>query len=251
MTVTGHVPVHMLASEAVKAGYDGIEHINMLFLNFLADHDTDTRTTARFTLVGDKGGGLDLSSKPVKDFVALLRQDHTVIDPTFVTFETTFTAQQGKVVPGQQWVADRLPVQVRRSMLTGELPIEGKEDTYAKAWQNQLHLAKVLTDAKVPVVAGTDTLAGLSLDRELQLFVSAGLTPAEALRDATIVPARAMRLEKKTGSIAAGKTADLAILDGDPLANIDDVRKVVSTVRAGVVYPSKELFETVGVKDWQ
>jgi imidazolonepropionase-like amidohydrolase len=251
MTVTGHVPVHMLASEAVKAGYDGIEHINMLFLNFLADHDTDTRTTARFTLVGDKGGGLDLSSKPVKDFVALLHDHHTVIDPTFVTFETTFTAQQGRVVPGQQWVADRLPVQVRRAMLTGELPLEGKEDTYAKSWQNLLRMAKVLTDAKVPVVAGTDALAGLSLDRELQLFVSAGLTPAEALRDATIVPARAMRLEKKTGSIAAGKTADLAIIDGDPLANIDDVRKVVSTVRAGVVYPSKELFETVGVKDWQ
>ena len=54
MTVTGHIPVHMLANEAVRAGYDGIEHVNMLFLNFFADHDTDTRTPLRFSLVGDK-----------------------------------------------------------------------------------------------------------------------------------------------------------------------------------------------------
>ena len=45
MVVTGHIPVHMLANEAVRAGYDGIEHVNMLFLNFFADHDTDTRDT--------------------------------------------------------------------------------------------------------------------------------------------------------------------------------------------------------------
>jgi imidazolonepropionase-like amidohydrolase len=251
MMVTGHVPVHMLANEAVKAGYDHIEHINMLFLNFVADHDSDTRTPLRFTLVGDKGADLDLSSKPVKDFVALLHDHHTVIDPTYATFESTFTAKQGKIIAGQQWIADRLPVQVRRSMLTGELPIEGKEERYGKSWANLLHMVKVLHDAKVPTVTGTDALAGLYLDRELQLFVEGGLTPAEALRDATIEPARAMKLEKKTGSIAAGKVADLVVVDGDPLADIADVRKVVKTVRAGTVYPSHELFEAVGVKDWR
>src|SRR5207237_10705780 len=82
MMVTGHVPVHMLANEAVRAGYDGIEHINMLFLNFLADHDTDTRTPTRFTLVGDKAASLDLKSKPVTEFLALLRERRTVVDPT-------------------------------------------------------------------------------------------------------------------------------------------------------------------------
>jgi imidazolonepropionase-like amidohydrolase len=55
----------------------------------------------------------------------------------------------------------------------------------------------------------------------------------------------------RTGSIAPGKVADLLVVDGDPLANIADVRMVVTTVRGGVVYPSKELFETVGVKYWQ
>ena len=59
MLVIGHIPVHMLAHEAIDAGYDGIEHINMLFLNFLATHDTDTRDTTRFTLVGDHAAELD------------------------------------------------------------------------------------------------------------------------------------------------------------------------------------------------
>jgi imidazolonepropionase-like amidohydrolase len=48
-----------------------------------------------------------------------------------------------------------------------------------------------------------------------------------------------------------GKAADLAVIDGDPLANITDAHKVVTTVRGGVVYPSKEVFETVGVRYWQ
>jgi len=251
MTVTGHIPVHMLANEAVKAGYDGIEHVNMLFLNFLADHDTDTRTPLRFTLVGDKGADLDLKSKPVQDFFALLRQRGTVVDPTFDVFEHLLLSQQGRVVPGTEWLVSRLPVQVQRNYLTGELPIEGKAEGYARSWERVLSMVRALTDAKVTVVAGTDDLAGLSLDHELELFVRGGLSTAETLRDATIVPARAMKLDGKTGSIAPGKVADLVVVDGDPLANIADVRKVVTAVRGGVVYPSKELFETVGVKYWQ
>jgi hypothetical protein len=251
MTVTGHIPVHMLANEAVKAGYDGIEHVNMLFLNFLADHDTDTRTPRRFTLVGDKAGDLDLSSKPVREFLGLLRDHHTVVDPTFDAFEDLLLARQGTVTPGLEWMADRMPPHVRRSFLVGSLPLEGKEEAYAKSWQNVLHMVRALHDAKVTTVVGTDELGGLYLDHELELFVRGGLSTAEALRDATIVPARAMKLDKKYGSVAPGKVADLAIVDGDPLADIRDVRKVVNTVRAGVAYASHDLFATMSVKDWR
>jgi imidazolonepropionase-like amidohydrolase len=101
------------------------------------------------------------------------------------------------------------------------------------------------------VVAGTDSLAGLMLDHELELFVRAGVSPADALRDATIVPARAMKVDRKTGTVAAGKAADLVVIDGDPLVNIADVRKTVTTVRGGVVYRSKDAFEAVGVRPWQ
>ena len=83
MLVTGHIPVHMLANEAVRAGYDGIEHINMLFLNFFATHETDTRDTTRFTLVGDKARDFDLEEQAGRsEFLELLKQHKTVIDPT-------------------------------------------------------------------------------------------------------------------------------------------------------------------------
>ncbi len=251
MTVTGHIPVHMLAHEAVRDGYDGIEHVNMLFLNFFADHDTDTRTPLRFSIVGDKAADFDLKSKPVQDFLGYLRQKRTVIDPTVATFEGTFVAQQGKVPPGEEWLVQRLPIQPRRWFLTGGLPMAGKEELYGRSYDRMLAMVRALHDAKVTVVAGTDALAGLMLDRELELFVRAGVSPADALRDATIVPARVMKLEKKTGTVAPGKAADLVVVDGDPLASIGDVRKTVTTVRGGVVYPAKETFATVGVRPWQ
>src|SRR5262252_2605437 len=98
MAVTGHIPVHMLANEAVRAGYDGIEHANMLFLNFFADHETDTRTTLRFSLVADKAAAFDLKSKPVTDFITLLKQHKTLVDPTANVFEMLFVAEQGKLI---------------------------------------------------------------------------------------------------------------------------------------------------------
>jgi imidazolonepropionase-like amidohydrolase len=248
MSVTGHIPVHMLANEAVRAGYDGIEHVNMLFLNFFADHDTDTRTTTRFTLVGDKAATFDLKSKPVTDFIALLKEHHTVIDPTLDAFEDLLTAEQGKIMPGMESIVARLPVQTQRWFLTGGLPLEGdKLKTYRASYDKMLAMVKLLHDAHVTLVCGTDSLGGLMLDHELALYVRAGLTPAEVLRIDTIDAARTMKLDKKTGSIAAGKAADLFVVDGDPLARIDDVGKVVTTVRGGILYASAPLFSADGV----
>ena len=249
MSVTGHIPVHMLANEAVRAGYDGIEHVNMLFLNFFADHETDTRTTMRFSLVGDKAASFDLKSKPVREFFALLEQHHTVIDPTVDAFEDLLTGEQGKLIAGLEPLVERLPVQTQRQFLLGGLPLAGdKLETYRASFDKMLAMVKALSDAGIPVVVGTDSLAGLMVHHELGLFVRAGLTPAAALRDATIEPARVTKLDKKTGSIAAGKAADLFVVDGDPLAHIEDVGKVVSTMRGGVLFASAPLYETVGVR---
>lgn len=247
MKVTGHIPVHVLAHEAVEAGYDGIEHVNMLLLEFLADHQTETRTIARFTLVAEKGAEVDLRSKRVQDFFALLRTHHTIVCPTFETFEQTILGVQGHVVAGHEAEVARLPMLWKRSALTGGIPSQGHEAQYARSWSNIVHVAGALRDAGVTTVVGTDDIAGLSVPRELELFVQGGVTPAEALRDATLVPARAVGLGDRTGSIARGKTADLVVVDGDPLADVGDTRKVVTTVRGGVVYASRPLFEAVGV----
>jgi hypothetical protein len=247
MGVTGHIPCHMLASEAIRDGYDGVEHINQLMLNFFADHDTDTRTPLRFSLVGDKAASFDLHSEPAEKFYQQLRQHHTVVDPTLVTFEPVYIAEQGKVLDGWRGVIQRLPAQIQRFYVIGGLPLAGKKELYARSWEKLLQMPKILHDRKITVVAGTDYIpAGISLHRELELFVQGGLSPIDALRAATVVPAGVMK-NADTGSISQGKIADLAVVSGDPLARISDIRRNVMTFRAGTMYPSKELYETVGV----
>jgi len=250
MAVTGHIPVHMLAHEAVMAGYDGIEHINMLFLNFFATHDTDTRDTTRFTLVGEKAGAFDLASKPVTDFVSLLKEHDIIVDPTINAFEDLFVGEQGKVIPGLESIVARLPVQTQRGFLLGGLPLEGdKAAAYRGAFDKLLAMTKLLFEKKVRLFVGTDNLAGLMLHHEMSLLARAGISNGDVLALATIESARASKLEKKTGSIAVGKAADLFVVDGDPLAQIADVRKVVSTMRGGVVFDAKALYARVGVTE--
>jgi imidazolonepropionase-like amidohydrolase len=249
MQVTGHIPVHMVAHEAVTAGYDGVEHINMLFLNFFATKETDTRDTTRFTLVGDKGATLDLASKPVRDLFEMLRKRKTVIDPTLAAFEDLFAGVPGKVTPGLEDTVSRLPVQTQRGALLGGLPIDGDKRTkYLASWERILAMVKALHDAKIPVVLGTDHIAGVMFHHEMALFARAGIKPGDVLELATLGAARALKLDAKLGSIAKGKRADLVVVDGDPLADIRAIRSVVSTMRGGVVFESAPLYETVGVK---
>jgi imidazolonepropionase-like amidohydrolase len=78
--------------------------------------------------------------------------------------------------------------------------------------------------AGIPIVAGTDG-SGIELVHELEIYTTAGFTPAEALATATIVPARLVGAAQRTGSIKIGKVADLALVAGDPSAHIGDLRQ--------------------------
>jgi imidazolonepropionase-like amidohydrolase len=104
-----------------------------------------------------------------------------------------------------------------------------------------------LYDAGVPIVAGSDTgLLGYGLDRELELYVQAGMSPMAAIQSATIVPAQVMKMAAEAGSVEVGKRADLVLVDGNPLTNISDIRRVVSVVKDGRMYDSKALGRSVG-----
>ena len=105
---------------------------------------------------------------------------------------------------------------------------------------------KKVNDAGILIVAGTDTsvpgvLLGLSSQAELMLLVEDGLTPMEALRAATVNAAKMLGREDAQGSVSAGKLADLVLRDGDPLADIRNVRRVYRVVKGGVVYDPAEL----------
>ena len=102
--------------------------------------------------------------------------------------------------------------------------------------------------AGVPVVAGTDEMPGFTLQRELALYVKAGMTPAQALQVATWNGAKYTRTLQDRGSVTVGKRADLVLVDGDPTANIADIRKVALVIKQGKAYYPSEIGEALGIK---
>lgn len=246
LRVSGHIPNGLTAEQAVRAGFDEIQHVNFLFLNFI--EGVDTRTPRRFHAVGEQGPDLDLKSDRVQAFLDLLKSRGTVSDPTLVAFEGAFTDRPGQISRTFAPVADRLPPQVRRALIVGGLAPKGKEERYVQAFQAMEAMVRALHDKGIPVVAGTDNTAGLALVRELELYVEAGLPAVDALRAATLVPARVMKKDKDLGTVAPGKLADVILVDGDPTADIRTIRRVVLTVKDGTVYDPAKLWAEVGVK---
>jgi imidazolonepropionase-like amidohydrolase len=77
--------------------------------------------------------------------------------------------------------------------------------------------------------------------------VQAGLTPEQALATATINPAKVYRLSNQTGSLAKGKRAELALIDGDPQKNIGDLRQIELVMRDGKLMKASDLRAAIGV----
>jgi imidazolonepropionase-like amidohydrolase len=248
LRVSGHIPAGLTASEAVKLGYDEIQHANFLVLNFMPDVK-ETRTPARFTEPAKRTADLDLGSPQVREFIQLLRDRHVTLDPTLSIFESMFLDRPGVMAVGFRTVADRLPVQIRRGFMAGNLPVPpGMDERYKASWKKMLALIRELYVAGVPIEAGTDSMPGFALHRELELDAEAGIPAPEVLRLATLGAARIMGFEHQLGSLRPGKLADVVLIDGDPAARIADVRKAVLTVKDGVVYRPAELYGELGVR---
>ena len=101
--------------------------------------------------------------------------------------------------------------------------------------------------AGVPIVAGTDGF-GIEIVRELEIYVEAGLSTAQALAAATIVPARLVHQDGKTGSVKVGKTADLVLVDGDPSARIGDLRQTRVVMLDGKLLDADALRKAAGYR---
>ncbi len=249
MRLSGHVPSYMTARQAVLDGYDEIQHINMLFLNFLAGPEDDTRTPLRFSLVADKAGDLDLDSQPVTDFISLLKVRGVVVDPTVTIFDSMFRHRAGELDPSYAMIADHMPPSVRRGMLAGELDInDGNAGRYARSAEALLKLIKRLHGAGIPLVAGTDAMPGFTLHRELELYQRAGISNADVLRIATLNSARIAGMAAESGSISVGKNADFVLLAGNPLEDISAIRLPLAVFMGDRWYDTAKLYEAVGIK---
>lgn len=220
MLVTGHVPNGMSVRDAVNAGFDQIAHM---------------------PINGQPG------SPVVTELIQFFRDHQTAIDPTQSWNELLNRSAAAPISSFQPDVV-RLPRPLRRMILS--VP-GGAADPAAAQTRllNSLRLLRQAQQAGVAVVAGTDKgVPGFSVQREIELYVQGGMTPLEAIQAATIVPARVMRLEKDTGSIEAGKRADLLILTADPLARIENIRTGAAVVANGRMYSTDALWRAAGYR---
>ena len=243
MTVTGHIPFGIGAVHAVEAGMDQINHLSYV-VRALFPPSYDPDASLPRPVMQRAMQEIDLSSASAKETIELLRSRHVVVDPTLALGELgTHTAEEiARAEPGLARVAGPL----RAPLASMGVPAGQAEAAHA-LWQRNLEVLAALHKAGVTIVAGTDqSVPGHSLHREMEIYVSAGFTPMEAIQAATIVPARAMRLDRETGTVEAGKRADLIVVDGDPLADIRNLRRVVTVIQAGRAYDTARLWRMVG-----
>jgi len=245
LRLSGHIPAFMSADQAIRAGYDEIQHINMVFLNFLAGDTADTRQQIRFTLYGDEAANLDLDSAAVEEFIQLMKEHNTVIDPTAAIFETMLVHMPGVPDPTFAAVVDHLPASVRRGLYSPDMVIG--ENWLASA-QKQSQMLKKLYDNGIQLVPGSDEMAPFTIHRELEVYVEAGIPAAAVLRIATLDSARVVGVEHKTGSITVGKDADLVLLDGNPLQDISAVRRATLVMKGKTAWRPDLLYQASGVK---
>ena len=248
LRVSGHVPAFMRAEEVVRMGFDEVQHVNQLLLNFLVTPTTDTRTLERFYLPAERLGDLDLDSAPVRDFIALLKERGTVVDLTLMTFQ--FLQQRDGQEPLElAGVLHHLPPDVQRGarMAQMKIPDDATARRYRAAVAKLSDFTGRLYRAGVPLVAGTDNLPGIVLHSELIGYVAAGLSPAQALQVATRNGARYSGTLADRGSIAVGKRADLILVDGEPTERIADIRRVALVITQGHWISPRQVHQALGI----
>lgn len=195
MTVTGHVPRAMTLMSMVDSGTDNVAHLPV------------------------RG---DTSSNAVKEQIRMLAAKHVVVDPTVSWNELLGRSKQTALTSFQPGFVEA-PWPLRSAY--GSVRNANDSATTNRALRSQLAVIKAMHDAGVRIVAGTDYgLPGFSLLREFELYVDAGLSPLDAIRAASAVPADVMGLSADVGTIESGKRADLVVLDADPLTDIRNVR---------------------------
>jgi imidazolonepropionase-like amidohydrolase len=214
MTVTGHVPAALTVTAAADSGMDHIAHM---------------------PIRGEPG------SDSVARVIAHLASRGTAIDPTASWGELLGHSTAEPVATFQPGVA-HLPAAIAQRI--GGMGARGIDTATAHARLGRtLRMLGALHAAGVPLLAGTDEgVPGFSVAREIELYVAAGMTPMDALRAATAVSAKAMGLERETGTVEPGKRADLLILDANPLDAISNIRRMAFVMKGGALYAKADLW---------
>ncbi len=224
--VHGHIPQGIRPMDAINAGYDEITHINWIIMQALPDSVIKVSNgIARFEGPGRYAKDVDLDGPAMNLIVSTMAKKHLYSDPTMVTFEGLYVPENGELSPAYAPFVGTLPPTTERGFRSGgfAVPKDLTRADYRASWAKMVKLLAKMHKAGVPIVAGTDG-SGIEIIRELEIYTEAGLSPADALAAATIVPAQLVGQDRHTGSIKVGKTADLVLVEGDPSVRIGDLR---------------------------
>lgn len=226
--VNGHIPAGMRPIEAVRAGYDEITHINFIMMQAMPQHVVDkANTAARLEGPAKYGKDVDLDSPELRAFYAELAKRQTIIDPTLVVWEGSLTSDGSAISPAYAPFAAISPPAIARGWKIAGYPLfDGlTRADFRASFAKMAGLIGRLHKAGVPIVAGTDGY-GMELVRELELYQQVGMTNAEAVQTATIVPARMNAMDDRYGSVEPGKTASLILVDGDASRDLGALRRI-------------------------
>ena len=248
LKLTGHL-CSVTYPEAVEAGIDNLEH--GFFVNTQLDPgkqpDVCPDTVGDATIAAMTPG-----SPAANALIKLLVDHHVAITSTLPVFEQSVPLHS-PLEPRQMAV---LTPQARESYLylrnlTNMRAGTARGEQEAKSYKNDLGLERQFVAAGGLLMAGPDptgnggVIPGFGDQRELELLVEAGFSPAEAIRIGTLNGATYLGLADRIGSIAAGKDADLIVIRGNPAADIHDVEKVDIVFKDGVGYDSAKLLQSV------
>lgn len=250
MTFVGHVPNSVSAAEASDAGQKSIEHLTGILMacsyeeRQLRDEVVKARSPAARARA--QAAALDTyAEKKAADLFARFVKNQTWQCPTLTVLRGhAYLEEQDFRRDGRLKYVPRQVEQRWRRLIADR---QGGDKQRAKrVFQKELKIVGAMRKAGVPILAGTDTgnpfcFPGFSLHEELALLVSAGLTPVEALRSATLSPAEFLGWDKTLGTIERGKIADLVLLDANPLEDIRNTQKINAVISSGRLFDRKAL----------
>jgi imidazolonepropionase-like amidohydrolase len=243
----GHVPYALTAAEASDAGQRELEHLTEVDVGTSTD---EAKIKAEeLEAMAQKHGYVPDAARLRATFdsakaAALFdrfRRNETWQCPTLIVLQALGDRASGHAASDSLLVY--MPNLIRKYWQTMPADLSTRIGALA-----EFHSALIapINRAGVPILAGSDVAnpyvyPGFSLHDELGLLVRAGLTPAEALRTATINPARFLGLTDSLGVVALGKVADLVLLDANPLQNIGNTRKIGAVIQGGRFFDRRAL----------
>jgi imidazolonepropionase-like amidohydrolase len=260
--VDGHVPFRVTPEEAADAGQRTFEHVLAMAAGCSTSAAAERERFAR--ILSPLAGSPALENlTPMTLFhherALYDSRDPSACVPTIAAYLRNRVADipnvvaYRSVVNASKILADEtrmrlVPQDIRRNweaMLDTEIYAE-MQAVLGPLVSLYSENARLLNEAGVLLLAGTDVgipalIPGISLHEELELLVGAGLTPLQALRTATLNPARVLGRADTLGSIEVGKLADLVLLDANPLADIRNTQQIRVVIADGRVYRRADL----------